>query len=156
MEATRLLPAFGSCSAKASTPSRFFSCVRLACKNLRLLFGLVEKHRKRTFSARKTRISRNLRRNVIWQKASVISLDGKQWKMQFTTTLSIKRGQYTLVIIAKSVQTDLIIRKKKTVYGLNELFAAIAANFVGRLNGLPLRRRLSASRKNFRRLRGYF
>ena len=75
--------------------------------------------------------------------------------MQFTTTLSIKRGQYTLVIIAKSVR-DLIIRKKKTVYGLNELFAAIAANFVGRLNGLPLRRRLSASRKNFRRLRGYF
>ena len=35
-----------------------------------------KKRRKRTFSARKTRILRNFRLNV-WQKASVVSLDGK-------------------------------------------------------------------------------
>ena len=34
-------------------PSRIFSCLWLACKNLRLLLGLTEKRRKRTFSAKK-------------------------------------------------------------------------------------------------------
>ena len=67
--------------------SRIFLCLWLACKNLRLLFGLAEKHKKRTFYAKKIRILRILRLYVR-QKALVISLDGKKWEMQFTTTAS--------------------------------------------------------------------
>ena len=53
-----------------------FSRLRLACKKLRLLFGLAEKHRRRPFSAEKIRILQNLRLNV-WQKALIVSLMDK-------------------------------------------------------------------------------
>jgi len=74
-------------SALIDPQAEFFSCLRLACKNLWLLFGLDEKQWKRTFSAKKISILRNLWLNI-WQKALVISWWKKNEKMQFTTTVN--------------------------------------------------------------------
>jgi len=41
-----------SSSSAAQTQAGFFSGLQLACKKLRLLIGLAEKHRKRTFAAK--------------------------------------------------------------------------------------------------------
>ena len=75
------------------TSNRFFSLIdlkpnffiiaylRLACKKITAVFGLAEKHRKRTFSAEKIRILRNLSlRLSVFQKALTICLDGKSGK----------------------------------------------------------------------------
>jgi len=75
------------------TSNQFFSLIdlkpnffiiaylRLACKKITVVFGLAEKHRKRTFSAEKNRILRNLSlRLSVFQKALTICLDGKSGK----------------------------------------------------------------------------
>jgi len=59
--------------------------ITVACK--KIYSCLAEKRQKRTFSAEKIRILRNLWLNVR-QKALIISVGGKQWKMQFTTTVN--------------------------------------------------------------------
>jgi len=65
-------------------PNFFMRTVGLQ-KNLRLLFALAENTGNVLFGE-KNRILQNLRLNV-WQKAFVISLDGKSGKMQFTITI---------------------------------------------------------------------
>jgi len=55
------------------------------------------------FFGQTIRILRNIRLNV-WQKALIISLDGKKWKMQYTTTLLVKADQYILVMANQHTQ----------------------------------------------------
>jgi len=64
-----------------------FSGLWLACKKLWLFFGLAEKRQKHTFPAGKICILKNLRLNV-WQKALIISLDGKKCTVLFTATVN--------------------------------------------------------------------